>query len=96
MGPSLYGAALTTVGSGLPLLWCDVLLFRQMGELICVCCALSFFIALTLHLPLLHLLMRAASSRLHRQSGSEMWQRGILRPDARCLQRTGGSGAAQP
>ena len=28
-GPSLYGAALTTVGAALPLLFCYVVVFRQ-------------------------------------------------------------------
>lgn len=35
-GPSLFGAALTTAGSALPLLLCNLFVFRQMGEFIAV------------------------------------------------------------
>ena len=50
-GPSLYGAALTTVGAALPLLFCFVVVFRQMGEFISVCTCFSFAVALTLIAP---------------------------------------------
>ena len=50
-GPSLYGAALTTVGAALPLLFCYVVVFRQMGEFISVCTCFSFAVALTLIAP---------------------------------------------
>ena len=50
-GPSLYGAALTTVGAALPLLFCYVVVFRQMGEFISVCTGFSFAVALTLIAP---------------------------------------------
>ena len=50
-GPSLYGAALTTVGAALPLLLCYVVVFRQMGEFISVCTCFSFAVALTLIAP---------------------------------------------
>ena len=50
-GPSLYGAALTTVGAALPLLFCYVVVFRRMGEFISVCTGFSFAVALTLIAP---------------------------------------------
>ena len=50
-GPSLYGAALTTVGAALPLLFCNVVVFRQMGEFIAVCTCFSFAVALLLIAP---------------------------------------------
>ena len=35
-GPALLSSALTTAGSALPLLLCNILVFRQMGEFIAV------------------------------------------------------------
>ena len=46
-----YGAALTTVGAALPLLFCYVVVFRQMGEFISVCTCFSFAVAITLIAP---------------------------------------------
>ena len=37
-GPALFSSALTTAGSALPLLFCNIFVFRQMGEFIAVCC----------------------------------------------------------
>ena len=53
-GPSLFGAALTTIAAAAPLLFCRVLLFRQMGEFILACTILSLLVAMTLLVPLLH------------------------------------------
>jgi len=50
-GPSLYGAALTTVGACLPLLWCQIVVFVEFGELIIVCALISLAVALTLLAP---------------------------------------------
>jgi len=49
--PSLYGAALTTVGSCLPLLGCSLLAFQEMGEFITVCTVTSLAVATTLLSP---------------------------------------------
>lgn len=62
-GPSLYGAALTTVGACVPLLWCQVIVFVEFGELILVCALISLAVALTLLAPALSL---AEDLRLHR------------------------------
>ena len=35
-GPALFSSALTTAGSALPLLFCNIFVFRQMGEFIAV------------------------------------------------------------
>ena len=53
-GPSLFGAAVTTAAAAVPLLLCRVSLFRQMGEFILICTALSMSVALTLVVPLMH------------------------------------------
>ena len=63
-GPSLYGAALTTVAAAAPLLVCDVLIFRQMGEFIMVVTVLSLLISLSLVAPWLHILQTCS----HRHS----------------------------
>ena len=54
-GPSLYGAALTTTASAAPLLACQIVLFKQMGEFICVCTVFSLLVAITLIAPIVHL-----------------------------------------
>ena len=54
-GPSLFGAAVTTVGSAAPLLFCKVVPFQMLGEFICACTVLSFLVALTLIAPLVTL-----------------------------------------
>ena len=54
-GPSLCGAALTTAGAAAPLLFCRIVPFRELGELIIVCTAISLAVALSLFAPLLSL-----------------------------------------
>ena len=68
-GPSLYGAALTTVGAALPLLFCYVVVFRQMGEFISVCTGFSFAVALTLIAPAVCVAADVAAA-CHRSPGS--------------------------
>lgn len=54
-GPSLYSAGLTTAGAAAPLLMCEVIVFRQLGEFVLVCTILSLAVALGLFAPLLSL-----------------------------------------
>lgn len=51
-GPALYGAALTTAGSAVPLLFAQVLPFRRFAEYIIVCTVLTLAVALFLIAPL--------------------------------------------
>ena len=66
-GPSLYGAALTTTASAAPLLACEIVLFKSMGEFICVCTAFSLFVALTLIAPIVHLTHISCNDSARRQ-----------------------------
>jgi hypothetical protein len=54
-GPSLWGAALTTAGAAAPLMLCQIILFQQMGEFICVCTGLSLAVAITFIAPLVEI-----------------------------------------
>ena len=54
-GPSLWGAALTTAGAAAPLMLCQIILFQQMGEFICVCTGLSLVVAITFIAPLVEI-----------------------------------------
>ena len=55
-GPSLYGAALTTCGSCLPLLFCRMGVLSQFGELIIMVTSTSMMLAFTFLLPMLTIL----------------------------------------
>ena len=57
-GPSLYSAALTTAGAAAPLLACRIVIFRQLGEFIVVCTAISLGVALSLIAPAMDALGR--------------------------------------
>ena len=72
-GPSLYGAALTTVAAAAPLLYCRVLIFQQMGEFIIACTVISLLVALTLVAPVLAVIRRRTDGngiRLNASSAS--------------------------
>ena len=52
-GPALFGAAITTVGSCVPLIACEIQILARLGEYITVCTIFSLGVALTMLAPLL-------------------------------------------
>ena len=46
--PSVFGAAVTTIGSCAPLLACEIQILSKMGEYIVMCTVFSLAIALTM------------------------------------------------
>lgn len=91
VGPSLYGAALTTIGAALPLLFCRILIFRQLGEFIVACTAIALGLALTFLVPLF-----AIAADLRRLCAGKVPASRIQREDS--LQRgpAGAPGSASP
>merc|ERR1719502_99752 len=49
--PSLYGAALTSAGACLPLVFCQIMVFSEMGELVIMCTVTSLTLAVTFLAP---------------------------------------------
>ena len=91
VGPSLYGAALTTIGAALPLLFCRILIFRQLGEFIVACTAIALGLALTFFVPLF-----AVAADLRRLCAGKVPVSKIQREDALQRESAGAPASASP
>ena len=73
-GAPLCGAAMTTIGSCLPLLWCEIEILSKLGEFIVTCTTISIGVALTMLAPLLCVFEEGAS-RDRREDGGRVERR---------------------
>ena len=79
-GPALFGAGLTTVGSCVPLIACEIQILARLGEYIVCCTVFSLGVALTMLAPLLCV---AAESERPSLSQLFCWRRRASKPSVR-------------